>query len=230
MKTLASAFLSLLVVATAFAASTPAAKAPEPPRNDFKSYRYMRLRNIFDPTRLRDPASESSARITSSSESSRAPFFALTGTLLRPEKVLGFFTGTSPEMNRVLGPGDNIGGYKIRSVSISGADLEKDGKTLALPVGKQIPLTGSVAGTVQPYFAPEPVAPSFSSSSSLSSSSSPSPTPGGPPGPPPPGAPMPPPSTSSSSSSDDHHHSHGSKSPEEILRKMMERAQKERTK
>lgn len=217
-----------LLFSALLAAASHGASAPEPQKNDFKSFRFMRLRNIFDPTRLRDPATDSSSRPVVTSSDSRAPFFALTGTLLRPEKVLGFFTGTGSDMNKVLGPGDSIAGYKILSVSIAGADLQKDGKTLNLPVGKQVPLSGSVAGTVQPYFAPEMVPPPSSSSSSSSSST---PPPGAPPGPPPGGMPPPPPTSSSSSSnSDDRKKSHGSKSPEEILRKMMERAQRERTK
>jgi hypothetical protein len=191
----------------------------------------MRLRNIFDPTRLRDPVSEGAPRpATVITDSGRSPFFALTGTLLRPDKVLGFFAGSSSDMNRVLGPGETIAGYTIRSVTLSGADLEKDGKTLPLPVGQQIRLSGSNAGTAQPYFAPDP-----SPAAPSSFSSSPSPPPSFPSGPPPPAAPgsMPPPPSSSSSSRSDHGDSDrhkSNKSPEEILRKMMERAQRERTK
>ena len=55
----------------------PAAEAPK--TDGFKAFRFIRLRNIFDPTRMRDPASEGAPPPTTAAPG-KAPFFALTGT------------------------------------------------------------------------------------------------------------------------------------------------------
>ncbi len=201
--------------------------AAETPGDGFKAFRYVRVRNIFDPARHSDPADGNMAKPppTTTTTSTLPPFLALTGTMMRDEKSLGFFTGSSSEHNRVIGAGESIAGYKVRAITLVGAELEHEGKTLALPVGRQVPLDGANAGTVQP-FAPEPSAP--------------------PPSPPPSsdhsgGSP----SRSSQSSSNDDRRDRGDRDrddrgdrksskrdrkAEDILREMMERRQKETSK
>jgi hypothetical protein len=214
-------FILLALAAAALAAGpAPAPKPAVAPGEGFKAYKSTRVRNIFDPSRTRDPASDGAP--AARTEPGKKPFFALTGTMVQPEekKMLGFFTGSGSDMNRVLKSKDTIGGYTIRAINVQGAELEKDGASVVLPVGRQIPLEGPNAYTVQP-FAPEPPPPSPDSPSSSSSPSS-----------------SPPPSSDSRDRDRDRERSgkserHSDRPPkgsnEDLIRKMMERAQKERT-
>ncbi len=167
MRLFAFTFFTALTIA----GSLPAADAPA--GEGFKGYRNVRLRNIFDPSRQRDPTEGAPAPKPVSTGPARSPFIALTGTMVRPEKALGFFTGSATDHNRVIAAGETIAGYKVRAITITGAELEHEGKALTLPVGRQIPLEGSNAGTAQP-FAPDTsaVAPVVSSTEPSSTTSS----------------------------------------------------------
>jgi hypothetical protein len=234
-------FLLLLLGVTGAIAAPKATPAPEPRAEGFSGFRYVRVRNIFDPTRRTDPLAEAPPRPVTSTNG-RPAYIALTGTMLRPERSLAFFTGTVPDANRVIGPGETIAGYTVRSLSIAGAELDREGKAVTLPVGRQLSLEGDRAGTIQ-NFSPEAAPPA---------NHSPSPPPYPPSSSQSPGLSMSGSSRGSSSErerdrdrdkdrdrrdrdrgSDDKSNSSSgksSKSSEDILRKLMERRQKELSK
>ena len=62
----------------------------------------------------------------------------LNGAMVTADKSLAFFGGTRTEYRKVLGAGETIGGFKIKSISPSQVELERDGKVTPLPVGQQI--------------------------------------------------------------------------------------------
>lgn len=175
----------------------------------FKAFHYVKVRNIFDPNRRRDPAepgspdSLSAAARDRGSEGRGAPFLALTGVMTRPEKQVGFFTGSSSEYQKVVGAGQTVGDYKIKGVTMAGVEMERDGKSFILPVGSQIRFDAAGAGTIQ----------SFAAESAPSVPTLPS---GGPPDSSSPSSP----STSSSAPS-------SGSSPSDVLKRMMERRQQE---
>jgi hypothetical protein len=175
---------------------------PAAGQDGFKAFHYVKVRNIFDPNRRRDPAEPGavdSAELASRASDSRGtPYLALVGVLTRPEKQVGFFTGSSGEYQRILGSGQAIGAYKIRNVTMAGVELERDGKAFTLPVGGQIRFDAAGVGTLQAT-APEPAptAPALSATDAAA------------PPPLPPGAPA---------------------SASDVLKRMMERRQQELSK
>jgi hypothetical protein len=114
--------------------------SPAPPAGQgFEAYRYVRTRNIFDPTR-RGPRSESSAATAASTSTRRVRALALTGTMVTAGKSLAFFGGAE---NRVIGVGESVANFKVTQINAAEVSLERKGKALQLAVGKQITLEGA---------------------------------------------------------------------------------------
>ena len=67
----------------------------------------------------------------------------LTGTLVTEKKALAFFSGTGGEPGKVLGIDQAIGEFTITSIAPSQVGLERKGQPLVLSVGKSLPLEGS---------------------------------------------------------------------------------------
>lgn len=144
------------------------APAQSPSANDgYNAFRMVRTRNIFDPERraVRTEAPRPAAPQTPA----RDNYISLTGTMVTTDKSLAFFAGSKSEFNKVLGRGEAIADYKIKSVLTTGVELERDGKPLVLGVGRQLTLEGAGAGTVGVATASEPVpAPTPTVDSSIS--------------------------------------------------------------
>lgn len=114
----------------------------------FSAFRLLRSRFIFDPERrtVRSDAPTSRAQ----SAPSRSSFIALTGTMVTPARTLAFFSGSQPEYSKVISVGDTIGDFKITSITPAQVEVERAGKPIAIPVGRQLPLDGSTTALPMP--------------------------------------------------------------------------------
>ena len=189
------------------------AQAPsEPIGKGFEAFRLLRTRNVSDPNRRapREPRGDESRR--SGPPRSRTDSFNLLGTMVTEGKTLAFFGGTRSEYSRIIPVGESVGDFKLKSIGVGQVELERDGKTTTLIIGRTLQLEGTRAPegpdipeeTVDPNTPPQPGA-----SPTSPGSTSPSADPGSPGAS---GAPAP------------------SNDKNEVLRKMMERRQKELSK
>ncbi len=180
--------------------SLPHASAQENAQG-YNAFRTVRTRNIFDPQR-RAMRTET-APTQAAGPQNRPNFFALTGAMVAEDRMLAFFSGSRSEYNKVLRPGETIADFKIAQVTATGVELAREGKTVALSVGQQIALDGPTAGV------PSAISSEFNATSSsgsmTTSSATSSPT-----------APAP--------------SSIGGGDKSEILKRMMERREKEGSK
>lgn len=195
----------------------PPAPAPSSPTAEkgYNAFKLVRTRNIFDPERRpirTDAPATTNPKSGSSSNSSRVSRITLTGTMVTADRSLAFFSGSQNEF-KVLPVNDKISGFTIKAISAAYVDLEKDGKPYNLAVGKQLTLDGSnISFTTPPppsddsSSAPPAPAPSGTDGGSAPAATSNTPSPSNPASPAPPAA-------------------GGDKA--EILRRMMERRQKE---
>jgi hypothetical protein len=173
----------------------------------YNAFRTVRSRNIFDPQRRAMRTESTTTTVVTTAR--RPSFIALTGAMVTDDRALAFFSGSPSDYNKVLRAGESIADFKVATVNPKGVELARDGKTIALNVGQQIPLEGANAGvptamSFESNAAPPSGSNAFSSSSAGSGSSSSSS----------PGAP------SNSVGGDKN----------EILRRMMERREKEGSK
>jgi hypothetical protein len=102
----------------------------------FETFKNVREKNIFDPTRrgLRIETPQA----TSSASTSRGRSLALTGTMVADGKALAFFGGSAAEGNRVISVGNSVANYKVTAIAPTQVSLEHEGKSLTLDVGRQI--------------------------------------------------------------------------------------------
>jgi len=87
-------------------------------------------------------------------EVSPSSFAALTGILLSAEKTLLFFSGTHPDYNRVLNPGDTLGNAHILRAGAESIEVEVDGKTFVVGIGQTVPFDAASAPGQVPAFTP----------------------------------------------------------------------------
>ena len=145
------------------------------------------------------------ARVETPTRSGPAPTrtnsISVTGTMVADGKALVFFSGSRPEYSKVIPVGATIADFKVTGITNAQVELSRDGKQIVVGVGKQVPLEGSSAAIAPP-------------------GSPPSDAPAGAPadGPPPEAAA---PAETKPASADE---------PNEVLRRMMERRQKEMSK
>jgi hypothetical protein len=203
-RTLFALTLSLLV-------SLLHASAQDRRRGDgFSEFKLIRSRNIFDPNRR---APRNTERRT---DSRRPDSFTLTGTMVTDTKTLAFFSGTRSEYSRVIPVGSSVGPFKVKTIAAAQVELERDGKVLTLPMGRTLQLENAsgasapeVVDTPPPTEAPpEGSGPSDAPPTGSISSAAP------------PGSPVAPSNGSSAPPGDKN----------EVLRRMMERRQKEMSK
>lgn len=118
--------------------SAPEPSGPPSRSEGYEGYKYVRGRNIFDPSRrgMKLDSPESSAAAAASVPRGRT--LALTGTMVTEGKALAFFGGSAAEGNRVIAAGNNVAGYKVASIAQSQVVLEREGKTLVLDIGRQV--------------------------------------------------------------------------------------------
>jgi hypothetical protein len=171
----------------------------------YNAFRFVKTRNVFDPNRSAVPRERREER--PSPRASRSDSLALTGTMVTAGKSLAFFGGSRAEYSKVISTGDSVGRFKLGEITSSGVTLERDGKTTTLAIGRQLTIGESGSATEEPISPPPPPestsdAPPASADASATD------------------APAPPSPASATSGG----------AISEVMRKMMERRQKEMSK
>jgi hypothetical protein len=138
----------------------------------YNAFRTVRTRNIFDPQRRAMRTETASAQAAGPAQN-RPNFFALTGAMVADDRMLAFFSGSRSEYNKVLRPGETIADFKIAQVTATGVELVREGKTVALNVGQQIALDGPAAGVPSAISSEFNAAPSSGAVTTSSGTSSP---------------------------------------------------------
>jgi type II secretory pathway component PulC len=200
----------LLLIATAWGSclwETQAAGASEKMSGTAKSQATPTGYQAFSAMRLRNIFDPNRKPIRTEPNAPVSPSKAraaltLTGTLVTEKTALAFFAGAGGEPGKVLGIAQAIGEFKITSIAPGQVGLEREGQPLVLSVGKSLPLEGGSETPAALENAPVVGVPE-----------TPSP------------APQPPPSAPSPTSNTD-----ANPDRSEILRRMMERRQKEMSK
>lgn len=106
----------------------------------FEAFRMMRTRNMFDPNRR--PARSETPRTVAPVRENRSSSLSLTGTMVTEGKALAFFTGTRADYSKVVGVGDTIADGKITAIKSSAVELERAGKVSTLAIGQQFQIDG----------------------------------------------------------------------------------------
>ncbi len=149
----------------------------------------------------RRPArSEAPQRSVAPVRENRSSTLSLTGTMVTEGKSLAFFSGSRADYSKVLAVGDTIAGCKITAIKSTEIEMERGGKPGTLAVGQQLQIDGAPSDLPPP----EAAAPATANA-----------TPGDP-SPPTPAAPGATPAASND--------------PSDVLRRMMERREKEMNK
>jgi hypothetical protein len=169
-------------------------------KNSYEAYRLIRTRNIFDPNRLAPRPEPSRER----SSSPRSRNLSLTGTMVADGKALAFFGGSRGD-GRVIGAGEKISDFTVKSIAPLQVELEKDGKVTTLVVGRQLSYDSNGIASDEPAGREEAPTAETAPSTSNAPGAAPAPSQGGP----------------STAPSNDKN---------EILRRMMERRQQQMSK
>ena len=179
------------------------------------AFRLITTKNIFDPDRRPMPQENGEGEQRREiAPPIRSGYLTLTGTMVAEGKALAFFNGSQSDFNRVVSVNDQVAGCTITGISSAAVDLKRGEAAIVLPVGKQLTLDGTS----------KVITPEVQSAPAESSPVSSAPPSGGPPsfsGPPSPG-----PSAASSVPAP----AGAPVDRAEMIRKMMERRQKENSK
>jgi hypothetical protein len=128
----------------------------------FDSYKFVRTRNVFDPSRVPGRAISSANK-----ELDVGDLYTLTGTLQQENKAFAFFSGT--KQSKVIPLQGTLVGAKVVSIQNTKAELERDGKHITLQVGNQLRIQDD--GTMEVVSNSESSAEISSTSSDAKSSS-----------------------------------------------------------
>ncbi len=126
------------------------------PAQGFKTFHLIQTRNVFDPNRRPSRVEIPTQRTSTTKTRSRSNSLSLTGTMVTTGKSLAFFNGSRSEYSKVIGVGDSVADFKVAAINAMQVELEKDGKRTSIAVGSQLTLEGSTVETVST----EPGAPS----------------------------------------------------------------------
>ncbi len=140
--------IHLAVAAAVFLSLLPAARGAESSAG-FGAFSLLRSRNVFDPDR-RAARSETESSQVKTTTAARPNFITLTGTMVTATKTLAFFTGSKAEFSKVLAVGETIADLKVASIRAGEVQLEKDAKPVALAVGAQLPVAGTLPAEPPP--------------------------------------------------------------------------------
>lgn len=99
---------------------------------DEPAFRIVTERNIFNANR-----SGGQVRLPSQ-RPARIEFFTLVGTMAYEKGVFAFFEGSSSEFTKVMKADSVIAGHKLADIYASSVKLEADGKEIELSVGAQM--------------------------------------------------------------------------------------------
>ena len=113
-------------------AQSKAETAPALRGLDESAFSIVSERNIFNANR-----SGGQVRLTSRRAAS-VESFTLVGTMAYEKGTFAFFDGTSSDYTKALKADNVIAGHKVVSIQTSSVKLEADGKQFELPVGSQM--------------------------------------------------------------------------------------------
>lgn len=130
----------LLLVLSALFSLTVAHGYSQTPAKGYDAFVTVKTRNIFDPNRR--PVRNESPQDAKSRDRTRPSYFALTGTMVVEGRSLAFFSGSRGEFNKVIPVGETVAGYKVIAITPLQAEVERDGKSLAMAVGHRLQLDG----------------------------------------------------------------------------------------
>ncbi len=106
----------------------------------YDSFKLIRTRNMFDPNR-KPVRVDSTAR--TAARPNRNSSLTLTGTMATEGKALAFFDGTRADYRKVLTVGESIADGKITAIKATQIELERAGKPVVLAVGQQLQIDGA---------------------------------------------------------------------------------------
>ena len=109
----------------------------------FDTFRLMRTRNMFDPSRRPARTDTASAPRTVAAPQNRSSSLSLTGTMVTDGKALAFFNGTRTDYAKVLSVGDTIADCKITAIHPTQVEMERGGKPAVLAIGQQLQIEGA---------------------------------------------------------------------------------------
>ena len=146
MKTLIANMLAALLL---LAGAQAVEKAP-----GFDTFRLMRTRNMFDPSRRPARTDTASAARTVAAPQSRNSTLTLTGTMVTDGKTLAFFNGTRSDYAKVLAVGGAVADCKITAIHPTQVEIERGGKPAVLAIGQQLQIEGAPSDVPAPEPAP----------------------------------------------------------------------------
>jgi hypothetical protein len=149
----------MMVLAVAGAAVVLAALGEEgqqPPAEGFETYSILVQRNIFDPQRR--PAPTRGAEESPVEESPPDLSVSLLGTWVSSGRTMALLGSPSAEYNGDRAAGEELGGWKIESITTKGVVLVRGDQRLDWPVGQKVVRLGEegwqVAGQAEPGRSP----------------------------------------------------------------------------
>lgn len=157
MKSWTTAQLALGATALLFLLSSPTTAQVAASAQGYNAFRLVRTRNIFEPDRQGPPRSDEAPRPQSTT--ARSNFIVLTGTMVTASRTLAFFTGSRPEYAKVIPVGEKIADFTLTSITPAQVELEHAGKRIEVAVGGPIPLEGTSAAGVTSEPLPAGVSP-----------------------------------------------------------------------
>ena len=110
---------------------------------DFDAFRLLRTKNMFDPNRRPARTETASAPRPAPVRENKSSSLSLTGTMVTEGKTLAFFTGTRADYSKVLSVGDTIADCKITAIRPAEVEMERGGKPGVLAVGHQLQIEGA---------------------------------------------------------------------------------------
>ena len=126
----------------------------------FDAFRLLRTKNMFDPNRRPARTETASAPRPAPVRENKSSSLTLTGTMVTEGKTLAFFTGTRADYSKVLTVGGTIADCKITAIKPTEVEMERGGKPGALAVGHHLQIEGAPSDVPAeaPAPAPAPVA------------------------------------------------------------------------
>jgi hypothetical protein len=115
----------------------------------YETFRLVRTRNIFDPsrraTRGDSPGPQRSYQPQRGRSGAGSNGIVLTGAMVTEHKSLAFFSSGRAEYNKVISVGERVADFKVTGISPAQVELERNGSRIVLSIGRQLTLEGSVA-------------------------------------------------------------------------------------
>jgi hypothetical protein len=125
----------------------------------FDTYRMVRTKNIFDPSRLPMPTGSAAAPpVTAAPPPKPSDYVALTGIMVTSDTAVAFFSGSRPDYDKVLPINGDIAGAKVTRITPSSIEVDRGGKKITVAVGQTVPFDNSAPAAAPQADAAPPTA------------------------------------------------------------------------